>query len=321
MESVNHILELLYDRGEQYYPPAELAGRASLTREQLDDRLALLRRRGHVLETDPARGVRLAQPVRLDAHLIERGMATKRIGRSAICFDEVDSTNDVAFDACDQVGADGLVVTAERQRLGRGRLGRRWISTSGANILMSVALVEAIDKLPQEALTIAAGLSVAEGVADACGLACQLKWPNDVLLDGAKAAGVLVEFRGRPPKPRAVVGIGINVNACPADEDIDSPATSLAAVAGRQIQRIEVLRAVLIRLDGWLVEIAAGRLDRLHDAWIARCGMLNQRIVVQCSGTRYVGRVLDVSPLEGLVLGADHGPNIHLPAAGSTVVG
>lgn len=321
MESVNHILELLFDRGEQYYSLVELAEHASLTREQLDDHLGLLRQRGHGLEIDPARGVRLAQPVRLDAHLIERGLTTQRIGRNAICFDEVDSTNDVAFDACDQVGADGLVVTAERQRLGRGRLGRRWISTPGANILMSVALVEDIDKLPQEALTIAAGLSVAEGVTDACALACQLKWPNDVLLDGAKVAGVLVEFRGNPPKQRAVIGIGINVNACPADKDIDSPATSLAAAAGHHIQRIEVLRAILVRLDGWLGEIAAGRLDGLHDAWIARCGMLNQRIVVLCSGTRHVGRVLDVSPLKGLVLCTDQGPSVHLPAAGSTVVG
>ena len=259
MNKANQILELLFDHGEIFFPIAELSVRTSLNLQQLHDRLDILRQRGHNLETDPVRGIRLVHPVRLDAYLIERDLPTQRIGQSAICFDKVDSTNDVAFSACDQASADGLVVTAEQQRLGRGRLGRRWLAEPGANILMSIVLANDVDKLPQEALTIAAGLSIAEGIAQATGLKGELKWPNDLLLDGAKVAGVLVEFRGSVQNQRAVIGMGINVNSCPADKEIDSPATSLAKAAGHEISRIEVLRAILVRLEAWLGELRAGR--------------------------------------------------------------
>ena len=186
--------------------------------------------------------------------------------------------------------------------------------------LSELSTVRSADELPPEALTIAAGLSAAQGIADACSLVCELKWPNDVLLNGAKLAGVLIEVRRRRRAHLAVIGIGINVNASPPDEDVDCPATSLAAAIGGQVERIEVIRAVLRRPDQWVGQILAGRCESLHDQWTARCGMINQRVVVDSDGVRHAGRVLDVSPLEGLALCVDGGAVIHLPAAGATIV-
>jgi BirA family biotin operon repressor/biotin-[acetyl-CoA-carboxylase] ligase len=237
-----------------------------------------------------------------------------------LCFDEVDSTNDVAWDSARQADTDGLVILAESQRAGRGRMGRSWLSPPGANLLMSVLLRDSGTGLRHEALTIAAGLSAAEGIEEACGLHTELKWPNDVLLDGAKVAGVLVERREADGGVALVVGVGVNVAWSPPPERVDAPATHLAAHLSHPADRAETARAILRRLDAWVDAIARGDLRALHDAWVGRCGMLGERVAVLSGGRRRVGRVWDVHPLEGLVLVDDHGTRAVLPAAGASIV-
>jgi BirA family biotin operon repressor/biotin-[acetyl-CoA-carboxylase] ligase len=313
------ILGMLYDRRDGYFSVEEFALATGRPRAAVDRALSMLRQGGVEMELSPANGIRLHRPAGLHPSLIERELGTTRVGRNVICFPEVASTNDVAMDSARQVGADGLVVMADSQRSGRGRLGRRWISPPGANILMSVLLVDAADKLAHEAVTIAAGLAVAEGIEASCRLACQLKWPNDVLLDERKVSGILVEL-GKAKNGRAIViGIGVNANAAPPDGAVDRPADSLARHVGGAVERVEVVRAILRRLDHWLAEVEAGRHDGIHSAWMAHCSMINQRIAVTRAGRRYEGRVLDVSPLEGLILIGDHGQRIHFPAESSSL--
>ncbi len=331
MSDLNRVLELLYDRGEGFFAIEELTAASGLSRARLEEVLESVRHRGHELEFSPGHGVRLARPMRLEAHLIQRELGTQRVGRHVICFEEVDSTNDVAFDSARQARAefrgqedaqgdpDGLAVLAEFQRRGRGRLGRRWLSPPEANVLMSVLLIDSESKLAHEALTIAAGLAVSEGVESACGLETQLRWPNDVLVDGKKAAGILVELRTVAETRAVVIGVGINANWAPA-ADVDALAVSLAEELGHPVERIEIVRAVLRRLDQWTRRVEAEQLEELHSVWLARCGMLNERITVVCGGKRYVGRALDVSPLEGLILSCDDGQRLHLPAESSTVL-
>jgi BirA family biotin operon repressor/biotin-[acetyl-CoA-carboxylase] ligase len=353
MKAACTVLACLYDRREGFFALDELAGAAGLDRARLSGVLDELAREGYEQEVSPAHGVRLVRPVRPHAYLIERGLGTRRVGRSVICFDEVGSTNDVAWDSARREDADGLVVLAEWQRSGRGRQGRRWLSPPGANVLMSIVLMGGAgraatppsragllsppsareDRSPRrkagvdratrhEALTIAAGLAVCEGIERAAELRCELKWPNDVLLDGAKVAGVLVETRCRGEQPDFVVGIGINANAAPPPDDAGRPAACLADRLGRgeNVERIELVRAGLARLDEWVHRISRGQLDALHDRWLARCGMMNERVRVRCGEECYTGRALDISPLEGLILCCDDGRRVHLPAETSTLL-
>jgi BirA family biotin operon repressor/biotin-[acetyl-CoA-carboxylase] ligase len=313
-------LRLLYARREGFVTMHELAAAVGRSPAAAEDALAVLRRRGQQVEVFPGQGVRLVRPVPLDAGLIERDLGTERVGRHVICFGEVDSTNDVARDAARQKHADGLAVLAESQRKGRGRLGRRWVSPAGANLLMSVLLIDRGQCLAHEAVTIAAGLAVAEAVDELLDLSCRLKWPNDVLIDGRKVAGVLVELSKAAHGRAVVVGIGVNVNAAPPASRLAAPATSLAQQVDEPVERIELARAVLRRLDAWVCGIQAARLEELRKAWLARCGMIHERLTVQCGGRRYVGRAEDIHPLEGLVLVGDHGERIHLPAETSTLV-
>ncbi len=320
---VSNILEVLYDRRGQFVAPDELAPSAGATAGELASAVAELERRGHRIERAAPRGVRLVAPTVLDAHLLERDLSVEQIGRHVICFDEVDSTNDVAFDSAGADGAqqaahEALVVTAEHQRAGRGRLGRQWICPRGTGILAGVLLAGGRQPA-SDPLTIAAGLAVAEGITQATGVRTQLEWPNDVAADGEKLAGVLVETRGPRGSRRTVIGFGINVTAAPPPEAVHRPATSLADAGAATLERIEILRAVLVRLDHWIGEVRADRTDGLHDAWVERCQMLNRRVTVQSEGRKVVGRILDVSPLDGLVLAADTGEQLHLPAAVSSV--
>ena len=319
MQNGDRVLELLYDARERRFRLEELASVSGLVPADLRGVLSRLRESGHQLELS-ADGVQLGQDIRLNAHLIERDLGTKRVGKSVICFEEVGSTNDVAFDLGREGNTDGAVVLAESQRSGRGRLNRRWISPPGKNILLSVLLIDSDGRMGHGALTIAAGLAVAEGIEIATDLRAKLKWPNDVMIADKKAAGVLVELRKIGQVPAAVIGIGVNANAFPPDDRVDRPVTSIADELGYPVDRIDVVRSILRRMDKWIDRIERGSPSELRDAWISRCGMLGERITVLHKNDRYVGRVLEVSPLEGLILQGDEGQITKVPVDGSTVL-
>jgi len=316
----DRLLDVLYARRGQFVMVSELAHGAAVAMKEVPSALEQLRRRGHRLQTSPG-GIMLERPVVIDSHLVEHGLDTRRVGRHVLCFGVTDSTNDVAMSGAAQKDADGLAVFAHAQRRGRGRFGRSWSSPAGANVLMSVLLVEAPQPLPHEALTIAAALAVAEAAQEVCGAPCRLRWPNDVLLEGRKTAGVLVERRRGRGQAATVIGIGVNVNAAPPASQIGREAACLAQHAGEPIECNEVARAVLRRLDDWLARLARPEeAEALHQAWQQRCGTLGMRLRVLCDGKVYQGRVVDVSPLEGLMLSCDDGRQLHLPAERSTVV-
>jgi BirA family transcriptional regulator, biotin operon repressor / biotin---[acetyl-CoA-carboxylase] ligase len=255
----------------------------------------------------------------LDPRTIEAGLHTHRVGRAVLCFGEVGSTNEIARDAVAQGGTDGLVITAESQSAGRGRFGRAWVSPPGANLLFSVLLIDETRCLPRQAVTIAAGLAVAEGIAEATAIETSLKWPNDVLRDGAKLAGILVERFTAGRAEVLVIGAGINVHAAPPADAVDRPATCLAEHCS-EADRSAVLHAVLGRLDHWLVAVADGQVELLHRAWIGRCDTIQQRITARCDGRDIVGRVIDIDPLGGLEIVDDRGTHHHLPAESTTLL-
>ncbi len=326
----DRIIEILYDRQGQSVWRDELlhvhssssrgpGGSGSGTSERaVEAALEELAQRGHRIEQTPS-GLRLAWPTVLDAHLIERNLPARRIGKHVICFGEVGSTSDVAFDAAVKASpGEAMVVTAESQKAGRGRLGRKWVSPAGSGILCSIALAGC--RAAHEPLTIAAGLAVAQGVEDAGGVHTELEWPNDVACDGAKLAGVLVEVRQLLGRGVVVIGLGVNVSAAPPAKSVGRKTTCLAECGGRTTDRIAVLRAILVRMDYWLTQIESGDVASLHEQWLPRCGMMHQRITIECAGQRITGRVADVNPLQGLVVVDDAGKNHVLPASSSSVV-
>ena len=155
---------------------------------------------------------------------------------------------------------EGAVAVAEKQTEGRGRLGRKWLSPPGVSILCSILLEPPVEthRLPE--LSLVAGEACAEAISTVTGLEPEIKLPNDVLLGGRKAAGILAEARDG----RVVLGIGINVNV-PAGElpaEVDRPATSLLVETGHEVDRAQLLVELLVTLercyDLWVAEVATG---------------------------------------------------------------
>ena len=151
---------------------------------------------------------------------------------------------------------EGAVAVTEEQTEGRGRLGRGWLSPPYVSVLCSVLLEPQIEPSRLPELPLVAGEACAEAIAVVTGLEPEIKLPNDILLSGRKAAGILAEARDE----RVVLGIGINVNIAEDDlpTEVDRPATSLLVEAGREIDRVELLVALL------------DRLERRYDDWVSR---------------------------------------------------
>jgi BirA family biotin operon repressor/biotin-[acetyl-CoA-carboxylase] ligase len=166
------------------------------------------------------------------------------LGRPRLHHREIDSTNRRARELATAGAPHGTLVTAGVQTAGRGRQGRRWDAREGDALLCSLIVRE-----PDELLSLRAGLAAA----DVAGEAARVKWPNDVLLDGAKVAGVLVE--GRPHEGWAVVGIGVNVSAAP--EGLGATSLGRDDVEG-------VLAELLAALETRLAQPAAAALDDLR---------------------------------------------------------
>ncbi|WP_144122378.1 biotin--[acetyl-CoA-carboxylase] ligase [Catellatospora sichuanensis] len=236
---------------------------------------------------------------------------------------ETGSTNADAAVAAREGAAEGLVVTAESQTAGRGRLGRTWVSPPRAGLAVSVLLRPASDVSGWGWLPLLAGVALAEAVRAVTGLEPALKWPNDLLIGGRKCAGLLAEV----PVPGAVViGIGLNVSLG-ADELPDTPtglpATSLLLAGAAEADRTALLAALLERLgahyDVW--QAAGGDPDKsgLRDAYLRMCATLGRQVSVILPGgaTAMTGAAVTVDSDGRLVVRTATGD--HPVAAGDVV--
>ena len=180
------------------------------------------------------------------------------IGLPRIHHRATDSTNERAKQLAVGGAPHGTLVTADEQSAGRGRQGRTWSAEPGEALLLSLVLHS-----PDELLPLRAAVAVAESVP----VPAQIKWPNDVWVEGKKLSGILVE--GRPQEGWAVLGIGLNVSTRSFPDELSGIATSLA-LAGLSLSREEVLRTLLDSLDRWLAADAADVLA----AWRERDALL-----------------------------------------------
>jgi BirA family transcriptional regulator, biotin operon repressor / biotin---[acetyl-CoA-carboxylase] ligase len=215
--------------------------------------------------------------------------------RWALHFEaECASTQDLARTAALQGAAEGWAVVTDLQRRGRGRSGRAWIAPAGRALTFSIVLQPAVDVLPL--LPLLAAITVAGGIEAATRASTDLKWPNDILLDGKKLAGVLLEH---PPGPSVIVGIGVNVNQAAAD--LPPGATSLAIELGQPVEREALLAAILNDLGNAYERADREGVQWILPGWRSRSSMLGKPVSFQRDGTRMHGIAEDIG-LDGALL-------------------
>lgn len=228
----------------------ELAGRLGISRAAVWKQLRSFPDAfGIKVESVRGRGYRLRQPLELlNADWIHAAIDPNGRPREIVIHDTVDSTNSWLL-ARARTGMPGATVClAERQEAGRGRHGRHWVSPFGANIYLSILWRYDLAPMELSGLSLACGVAVARALKRLGVPAPSLKWPNDVLWQGRKLAGLLLEVGGEATGPSHVVaGVGINTRLSPADgELIDQPWADLAAVPGVPATSRNRLAALLI---------------------------------------------------------------------------
>ncbi len=180
--------------------------------------------------------------------------------------------------------AAGTTVIADEQTADQGRYGRSWHSEKDAGLYVSVVLrpVLPTDALP--ALTLALGLATAEAIARVAGLGCDLRWPNDVMLGGAKVAGILVQLHDAS----FVAGIGINVNHAAFPPELAAEATSLRLATNQEQSREQLLIALLPAVDSFVTMLAEGGRQVILDAFLRRSSYARDKRVRVEQGSRHL---------------------------------
>ncbi|HYM31107.1 MAG TPA: biotin--[acetyl-CoA-carboxylase] ligase [Candidatus Cybelea sp.] len=227
-------------------------------------------------------------------------------GFELVPLDDVDSTNDEAKRRAEAGAASGTLVWTRRQSSGRGRRGRVWESPYG-NCYSSLILRPRTTVAEAAQVSFVAALAVAEAVAALvpAGRKVTCKWPNDVLIDGAKCAGILLESRsGAAGIEWLVVGVGINVASAPAG--IEYPATSLAA-AGATASVEHVLERYAARMSHWLERWRNEGFGAVRSAWLGWADGLGQPVRVRLGDATLVGLFESLDEAGALVLATPDG--------------
>jgi BirA family biotin operon repressor/biotin-[acetyl-CoA-carboxylase] ligase len=198
--------------------------------------------------------------------------ALVRLGR-------VDSTQAVAFTLAADGAADRTVVVAQAQTAGRGRRGRLWLDEPGASLLTSIILRPRLTPARLPTLSLAAGVAVAEALERVTGLMPRLKWPNDVLVDGRKLAGILLESR-IGPSPLVVLGVGVNLGQRVFPPDLAERATSVRLATGRRVDADTLLTALLESLDAWRTRLETEGWAPIRERWCALTETLGRRVSI-----------------------------------------
>jgi BirA family biotin operon repressor/biotin-[acetyl-CoA-carboxylase] ligase len=226
-------------------------------------------------------------------------------------LDEVDSTNRVALDDARAGAPDGLVVVADHQTAGRGRLGRTWVAPPGASLLVSVLLRPSVPVDRVHVVTMAAGVALVDAVRAVAGIDATLKWPNDVLVGDRKLAGMLTEADLGPDGAvrAAVLGTGVNVNWGSVPGELDGLATACDIEAGHPVDRGELLGAFLVGLDACL-----RALDRVALDYRRRLATLGRRVRVELTDGPLLGRAVEVDVSGRLLVEVDSGCIVEVTA-------
>ncbi len=200
-------------------------------------------------------------------------------------FPEIDSTNAELLAEGRMGGPEGVVAVADHQTAGRGRLGRTWSAAPGTALLVSVLLRPGLSPASMPLVTIAAGLAAVDAVDRAAGFRPGLKWPNDLVVDDKKLAGMLAETTTGGGETPLVVGIGFNVAAGAYPGELADSATSCEEVAGRPVDRVELLTCFLEALESRYAGVfRAGAKEELLAAYRADSATLGRRVRVEMSG-------------------------------------
>lgn len=241
---------------------------------------------------------------------LRAGIHTRRIGKRVHYFAEIDSTNLWAQRRAAQGGEEGEMVIAETQTQGKGRLGRRWVSPPGLNLYLSVILRPQFPPVHAPQITLMSAVAVAETVRSFIPFAPQIKWPNDILVQGKKLAGILTESSCDPERIHFVIlGIGVNLNF-PRDlmpESIRDRSTSILDLTGKPVDRMSFARRLIQDLDRCYGDLEEEGFPSMARRWEGFFYLRGRRVRVESMDHAVLGRAMGIDRDGALIIEGEGG--------------
>jgi BirA family transcriptional regulator, biotin operon repressor / biotin---[acetyl-CoA-carboxylase] ligase len=268
---IDKLIHLLVKNAMVVVPGPKIAAEIGVSRSTVWDWIEKLRELGMEVHGVPAKGYQLAKiPDLLTTSLVRPELGDHEIGHVMVHYFRTESTNNVAMALAAGGAAHGTVVVAEEQTAGRGRLGRTWYSEKSSGIYTSVILRPPLSPAAAPVLTLMAGVAAQQAVSSTTGLAVDIRWPNDLLVNGKKVCGILTEMSAELDRLHAVVlGIGLNVNHSQMPAGLRASASSLRLEAHRTFSRVPLLVALLRELDRYYYLLLRDGNTAITERWAA----------------------------------------------------
>jgi len=262
-----------------YVSGEEISKQLGLSRAAIWKHIGELRQQGYRIEASTRQGYKLVScPDKLFPWEVQAGLGTKTFAQKVYYYETLASTMDEASRLATNAEPEGTVVFAETQTKGRGRMGRTWNSPKGAGVYFSVILRPGLGLSEVARLTLVAAVAVCQALRQVSGVDARIKWPNDILVNGRKIAGILTELQAEMDRVKFVImGIGINVNT--TSRQLPSTAVSLKMAAGRRFSRVAVAQESLRALESWYGIFLEKGFGPVAQEWKTRTMMIGQKVI------------------------------------------
>lgn len=300
------ILDLFKRHKDVYLSGEDMSRKLKVSRAAIWKHIEKLRELGYDIEATPHLGYRLLNiPDKMIPDEIKDGLGTKIFGKAVYSFELTDSTNRIAYDLAEKGAEEGVIVLAEQQTKGKGRLGREWISPKGGIYMSCIIRPDIMPNEIQE-FTLVAALSVANAIREITALEVQIKWPNDILIKRKKVCGILTEMKAESDKIDFIIlGIGINANI---DGGIlPSTATSLKTQLKGAVSRIELIKKILSNLEREYDIFKKKGFNEICDGIKELSATLGKRVKVTSQDSAYEGEAVDIDDEGALIIRLDSG--------------
>lgn len=298
-------MRLFEESPKAFLSGEELSSRLGVSRTAIWKHIKALREEGYVFESQPRLGYRLVHMAdSLQGHTIHNGLQTRTMGQKIIFREILDSTNALAKEEALNGAPEGLLVLAETQTNGRGRRGRSWISQSGKGIWSSLVLRPEVSPMEASKLTIIASVAVIKTIEKVYNLVAGIKWPNDIVLEGKKIAGILTELSADVERINHVIlGIGINVSQEEADfpKELQPFASSLYLSTGAFMPRQRILQVLLQEFEVLYEGFLRGEFASILNEWRRYSVTIGKEVVVDRIKDQVTGIAIDVDA-DGVLL-------------------
>lgn len=324
MSTRDKLLLMLKNNQDTWISGENLRKDLGISRNAVSKHMKILREQGYDINSATNKGYRLSTGSDvISPHEIKQGLLTHVMGKQDIvCFKETESTNTEAKHLANKGALEGTVVIAENQISGRGRLGRSWFSPKGKGIFLSVIVRPRLSPMEAAGITLMTAVALAETLISETGITPTIKWPNDILVNNKKLAGILTELStDMDVVNHLVVGVGLNVNTRATDfpDDIKPIATSVYEETGKTWPRKRIIQLFLKEFEKFYTTMVEGNFQAIMERWKELSCITGKEITVNMINSKITGKVLDVD-MEGVLILKESNGTVHRILSGDIIL-